>query len=417
MQTYKITNCLLINTGNEATIEKGILMDMWIPVDTMWLENNTVLNAGGVVIGRSNSRVSPNFAYYNRNTFVNTTLHAAMHYLQAEMVYTNNLHVNTGVVPVYPTFYPFWEDEDHLAAGVVNIDTVERQWIVDNWQPQGYPFQDADSNSVEEDRKMLVENNSTWWDSRFTDMIPDSLEEPGQDTVWMSQMINMNARTKAMFDDNENYPYLKEGTWYNEEPDFANNQDLVAEWVRFIVSNSTPGAPGGGEFMPWWRTNGRTMVTEPDWPILPDLSYTNATLLAGGEAGYPVGDLNWFPADKEMWEATNESALLIERMKAEPGTAVEDFRSREVNSTMISAYPNPFTEATSVGFEIAKASNVELVVYDILGKRVREMELGHRAAGRHEFMLNRGDLDAGIYLLQISTDYDKAGSVTRISIR
>jgi hypothetical protein len=328
------------------------------------------------------------------------------------MVATNNLIVNTSLVPTYPDFYPFWQDEDKEPLGIFNIDTVEAAWIADKW-PDGYPV-------AENERKMMVDKNDTWWDPKFATMVesqlpafPDTIQE-----TWHSQMQNMNERTTAMFADDAGYPYLVDGATYNIQPDFANNMDLVDDWVQFIISNSHPGAPGGGNNQPWWRTNMAENLVTPDWPPLADLSYTDATLKSGGTYGYPVGDLNWFPSEKAQWEMTGESAKLIAHLKEGTLTGTQPIKLDQANRTLqLSAYPNPFSDQTNVKFNIPSGTNVQLILYDVLGKRVRTMDLGYRTGGSHEVLLNKGDLGSGMYILRIKTDYNGAGLTTKISIK
>jgi hypothetical protein len=213
-----------------------------------------------------------------------------------------------------------------------------------------------------------------------------------------------------MFDDDASYPYFNEGDWYNVEPNFGNNEDLVAEWISFIFTNTTPGAPGGGDKMPWWRTNQTSLLYEPDWPPLADLSYDDAALLTGATGGYPVGDLNWFPADKATWMETNESEALIALLKT-PSTDVNEVSIEGVNSS-IEVFPNPMGEMATVRFDISSPANLDLSVFNLLGERVRVMNLGHRAAGVHEVSLNKGDLSPGLYVIQLNT-----GAISKISIK
>ena len=83
----------------------------------------------------------------------------------------------------------------------------------------------------------------------------------------------------------------------------------------------------------------------------------------------------------------------------------------------VSAYPNPFTNATTVKYEIASNTDVQLIVYNIQGQRVRVMDLGYRTTGIHETSFVKGDLNPGMYILQINTDYNKAGLTTKISVK
>jgi hypothetical protein len=46
-------------------------------------------------------------------------------------------------------------------------------------------------------------------------------------------------------------------------------------------------------------------------------------------------------------------------------------------------FPNPFNPETWVPFELAEASDVSVDIYNIHGKRVRHVDLGHRDAGAY----------------------------------
>jgi len=415
--TIKVTDCLIMNIGAESSLEKGNIYDGKIPLDTVWFENNTMLNCGNFMIVRDGA--APNFLYFNHNTLVNHLNNPFYFYAQGEQIVTNNIFMNTGFVPDYPGFYPFYQDADKLPKGIINVDTVDNAWKENFWGGN-YPFEEAD-------RKILVDRNSASWDSRLQDMFDNDLVSDFPDTideVWASQMITMNTRTQAMFDDDAAYSYFNEGHWYTTEPDFANNEDKVPEWAEYVVSQAIPGAPNSGLInmdTTNWRTNWKTDLVQPDWPILPDLSYTDGELASGGVKGYPLGDLNWFPSRKASWEGSNESAVLIAAMKSgslpDYPVGIKEDKVMDDIAPQVSAYPNPLSSTTTVRFEIASATDAQLIVYNIIGERVRVMELGHRSAGMNEVTLDRDGLASGMYILQINTDYNKAGLTTKISIK
>jgi len=47
------------------------------------------------------------------------------------------------------------------------------------------------------------------------------------------------------------------------------------------------------------------------------------------------------------------------------------------------AYPNPFNPSTKIGYELDKDSELSLCVYDMLGKKVKELHRGFQAAGSY----------------------------------
>ncbi len=67
-------------------------------------------------------------------------------------------------------------------------------------------------------------------------------------------------------------------------------------------------------------------------------------------------------------------------------------------------YPNPFNPTTRIRFSLPKTTEVQLTVYDMLGRRVETLVAGRRQAGRHEVTFRAEDLASGMYLYRLETD-------------
>ncbi len=67
-------------------------------------------------------------------------------------------------------------------------------------------------------------------------------------------------------------------------------------------------------------------------------------------------------------------------------------------------YPNPFNPSTTIPFGLNETSNVELTIYDILGRKVQTLINGQRNAGLHEVTFNARDLASGVYFYRLVTD-------------
>ncbi|MEI8279370.1 MAG: T9SS type A sorting domain-containing protein [Bacteroidota bacterium] len=77
-------------------------------------------------------------------------------------------------------------------------------------------------------------------------------------------------------------------------------------------------------------------------------------------------------------------------------------------------YPNPTTNATTVGFELKNASNVQVEVYDVMGRVVVTAANETMSAGQHFVNVSTANLAAGIYTVKIQTEN---GNVTdRLSV-
>jgi parallel beta-helix repeat protein len=66
-------------------------------------------------------------------------------------------------------------------------------------------------------------------------------------------------------------------------------------------------------------------------------------------------------------------------------------------------YPNPFNPVTTIKYDLPKAGEVELVVYDILGRKVKELVNQTQQAGRYDIQFNASSLASGVYLYQLRT--------------
>jgi hypothetical protein len=50
---------------------------------------------------------------------------------------------------------------------------------------------------------------------------------------------------------------------------------------------------------------------------------------------------------------------------------------------LLANYPNPFNPETWIPFQLSQDAEVRLTIYDVVGKIVRKMELGHLTAGSY----------------------------------
>ncbi len=66
-------------------------------------------------------------------------------------------------------------------------------------------------------------------------------------------------------------------------------------------------------------------------------------------------------------------------------------------------YPNPFNPVTTIRFDLAKATDVKLTIYDISGRRVQELVNSSMNAGSYDLRWNAGHLSSGMYLYRIET--------------
>ncbi len=67
-------------------------------------------------------------------------------------------------------------------------------------------------------------------------------------------------------------------------------------------------------------------------------------------------------------------------------------------------YPNPFNPATVIRYDLPNTSNVLLIIYDILGRKVKELVNIKQQAGRYEVAWDASAVTSGVYIYQLVTE-------------
>jgi len=70
-------------------------------------------------------------------------------------------------------------------------------------------------------------------------------------------------------------------------------------------------------------------------------------------------------------------------------------------SLLVQNYPNPFNPSTEIKFYLHDPNDVNLEVYNTLGKRIKTLLKKRLNAGHHEVIFNAQDLSSGIYFYRI----------------
>ncbi|PCI93758.1 MAG: hypothetical protein COB15_15775 [Flavobacteriales bacterium] len=76
----------------------------------------------------------------------------------------------------------------------------------------------------------------------------------------------------------------------------------------------------------------------------------------------------------------------------------------EINKGLVSAYPNPFSTNTTIEVEMKENSNVEINIFNILGKKMVELVNEKLNTGNHTFNFSAESYAKGIYFAKIKID-------------
>ena len=133
--------------------------------------------------------------------------------------------------------------------------------------------------------------------------------------------------------------------------------------------------------------------------------WTAGAFVPGAEAGKSLQLIIDPMTGEEEWEdraptpnAENSTATSIDDIDELP----DDFR-------LFANYPNPFNPETTIAFELERAGQVTLSVYDMLGKKITDLFRGNQPAGEYSVAWDgrdaRGQVVAsGLYLYRLTLD-------------
>jgi len=65
-------------------------------------------------------------------------------------------------------------------------------------------------------------------------------------------------------------------------------------------------------------------------------------------------------------------------------------------------YPNPFNASTTISYTLYGQSNVTIEIYDILGRRLENIDMSTKSGGEHQITWDSGDQPSGVYFYRIN---------------
>lgn len=84
----------------------------------------------------------------------------------------------------------------------------------------------------------------------------------------------------------------------------------------------------------------------------------------------------------------------------------KSYRAEPQGFGTMTVYPNPYKEQVHINFTLAQEANVNLAIYDITGKLVKQLFNGKRGAGQAQFVVAASDLGLGqaAFIVRLEVD-------------
>jgi hypothetical protein len=108
------------------------------------------------------------------------------------------------------------------------------------------------------------------------------------------------------------------------------------------------------------------------------------------------------------WTPTNSSSFHVPAkfgsitFSSHPVVAVEGPDDASPFPFTITNYPNPFNPTTIFTYQLPAASQVNLAIYDLLGRELAVLVNERKGPGRHDVTFDASALTSGVYLYRVT---------------
>mgnify|MGYP006282368703 CR=1 FL=1 len=104
------------------------------------------------------------------------------------------------------------------------------------------------------------------------------------------------------------------------------------------------------------------------------------------------------------WESADDYGTV--KLVDTTTVAIAGYRDNKLASEFRLAqnYPNPFNPTTMIEYNLPVESNVQIIVYDMTGRKVANLVDSKKSAGKHSTLWNAANLSSGVYFYKIMTE-------------
>ena len=184
-------------------------------------------------------------------------------------------------------------------------------------------------------------------------------------------------------DNSTSYALFSEGIWaYISQKFFAVNLDATDYVFSFYVKGTS-----GTKVRPSVKENNNSVIHGADYTINVTDEWEEVTgtfTISGTEKVFI-----------RPYLISNNTSVLIDDVSFEKAATAS---TKDNKLTSFSMYPNPTSDMLNVQSQDQNSID-RISVYDILGKQIKSIAVGNRAA-----QINVADLSKGVYVLRVETD-------------
>jgi len=306
------------------------------------------------------------------------------------------------------------QDNVSSAGVTINPDAVDSVAATTNWLPSGTPGTVYDLTLT----ALQAESEQEPSDNEETDVftITDSVYSVDNGTI-SGFISNFQGNTNQAFKIGNNMEimddtYITSMSVYVRDLADAETQEIYGEIQKFDGTDYI--FEGSTDFYALQSSDLGTLVTLT-FPTPIQVNAGDDILLLAGHNGsldaniddvsfgmaqtIPQGFVAGAASDGELAVLTDPSAVVI-RANLNPNVSVNELKANE--AVIGQSFPNPFTNTTSIEYNLKNAGEVSYSVVDVAGKELMSKNEGTVAAGGHKITVDGSDLSTGVYYLNLN---------------
>ena len=265
-----------------------------------------------------------------------------------------------------------WFDKDGERISMFSIDTSGIGLLSNN-------------GLTESDKRIVVSHNTYY--------SPQALQDWWATIPGLFTPVWMHDRTMAMFADDAAYPGLEAFDNFEMDPQFVDTdmETWVVDEVITYCSKTRNGFGSTTSHRNYDLHTGTTDILLMPCPLPESLVYTNADMLVGGHDGLPVGDLNWFPEKRAIY---NEDGTV----------ATNDLKKYKSINVIENISPNPASDKIFLDLSFEKQTFAKIEVININGVVVKTLSNKTYSVGKNVIEIEIDDIASGAYTVRVSSE-------------
>jgi hypothetical protein len=211
-------------------------------------------------------------------------------------------------------------------------------------------------------------------------------------------------------------------------------EDTGTLWENYAPESTSPGDPSRPDFVGWSGVGPIAQLIENYIGIIPDVpdSTIHWNLLTTREVGlknlkmgdFTINEIRALPRNSddeapkiiidtpqpfklEFYDGHQEKLLKVESGRHEyTMTDIEEEGAGSPDALKLKPnYPNPFNPSTNITYQLPQSGNVELTVYNAIGRKVATLVDRRVSRGKHTVSFDGRNFSSGVYIYRLKTDH------------